>query len=265
MSKTKIDWADYSINPVLGQCPNEACPLGERCYARGFYTRFGKKKTGELNPQWDPTIRYEPAAFDELKKIKKPSRIFVGSTIELFGDWVKASWLDHIFQMCALYPQHTFIFLTKCPGNLHRWKFPDNCWPGISATSKLEYINALEWHQKIGARVHIISLEPLLSWDATLPKANDNIMLYSQLDWLIIGKLRQASKKNRPDAAWIREIVNAADKAKIPVFLKNNLSWLPQEKPFYTRDQKVYEECEAGDPCHACGAGIQLRQEFPKL
>ena len=73
-------------------------------------------------------------------------------------------------------------------------------------------------------------------------------MLDHQLDWLIIGQLRQAGKKNRPDAAWIREIVNAADVAKIPVFIKDNLRWLPAEYPFVTNPLK--EE-------------FYLRQEFP--
>jgi len=51
----------------------------------------------------------------------------------------------------------------------------------------------------------------------------------------------------------------------VPVFLKNNLAGLlPYEKPFWQHYQEVCDQCEAGDPCHACIAALHLRQEFPK-
>ncbi|KKK64868.1 hypothetical protein LCGC14_2979890, partial [marine sediment metagenome] len=75
MPKTKIEWTDHSINPVKGYCP-EACYY---CYARAMYDRFG----------WDKTVRFEPEVLLSLQKIKVPSRIFVGSTMELFGEWIE--------------------------------------------------------------------------------------------------------------------------------------------------------------------------------
>jgi hypothetical protein len=33
----------------------------------------------------------------DVDKIKKPSRIFVGSTMELFGKWIEPRWLEAIF------------------------------------------------------------------------------------------------------------------------------------------------------------------------
>jgi len=45
--------------------------------------------------------------------------------------------------------------------------------------------------------------------------------LGSTLDWLIIGA--QTKPYKPPEIAWVREIVEAADQAGIPVFLKNNL------------------------------------------
>ena len=45
MNKTKIEWTDYTINPVKGLCPM-ACSY---CYARAMYKRF----------RWNPEIRYD--------------------------------------------------------------------------------------------------------------------------------------------------------------------------------------------------------------
>ena len=134
MSKTKIEWCDYTINPVKGLCPM-ACPY---CYARAMYKRF----------KWPAEISFNDKCLYGLPE--KPMRIFVGSTMELFGPWVKDNWLQHIFQTCALYPQHTFIFLTKQPEVMAKW-FPnrddgglDNCWPGISVTDNIS-MQKVKW------------------------------------------------------------------------------------------------------------------------
>ena len=126
MPKTKIEWTDYSINPVKGYCPT-ACYY---CYARAMYDRFG----------WDKAIRFHPDVFDNLPK--KPSRIFVGSTMELFGEWVDIEWMIYILGEIKKYPQHTFQFLTKQPGNLAKWDWPDNAWVGATATDYKTFVDA---------------------------------------------------------------------------------------------------------------------------
>jgi len=150
MSKTKIPWADYTINPVKGLCPM-ACSY---CYARRMYKRF----------KWNPEIRYNSLEWYKVSKIKQPSRIFVGSTIELFGDWIDEIWFQSILGFTLIYPQHTFIFLTKCPENLSRWSpFPENCYIGASVTNQKMYENAVKYLQQVDAKVKFLSFEPLLN------------------------------------------------------------------------------------------------------
>jgi protein gp37 len=78
MQKSKIEWTDYTINPVKGLCP-VACSY---CYARRMYKRF----------KWDETIRMLEKPFGD-KFYKPGDRVFVGSTMDLFGDWIKPDWL----------------------------------------------------------------------------------------------------------------------------------------------------------------------------
>ncbi len=94
MQHTKIEWVrnqdgtqGYSINPVKGVCPVDCKDNQGKsyCYARRLYKRF----------KWDETIRFEPL---DYKKFPDGSKVFVGSTMELFGDWVKPTWLDQIFE-----------------------------------------------------------------------------------------------------------------------------------------------------------------------
>lgn len=209
MNKTKIEWCDYTINPVKGLCPM-ACSY---CYARRMYKRF----------KWNPEIEFEPIS----KLPKNPSRIFVGSTMELFGVWIDAYWLNSIFKTVRDNPQHIFIFLTKLPQNLLPWTpFPQNCWVGATATNKAQYRDAVIGLNSINAKIKFISFEPLLEH---IPVAS----FYSLrgINWIICGQQTPISKATEPKIEWITEIVKAADKMEIPVFLKNNLEGLlPQMK-----------------------------------
>lgn len=224
MNKTKIEWCDYTVNPVKGLCP-VACPY---CYARAMYRRY----------KWDTVIKYDPTVFMDMP-FNKPAKIFVGSTIDLFHPAV-SGWNDEILSICRRTPEHTFIFLTKRPENLIKWSpFPDNCWIGISATDENKLSYAVEYLKGIEAAVKFVSIEPLLHWSepARYPIYRKGIE-NSCLDWIIIGQQTPVNKKTSPKEEWILEIITAADKASIPVFLKDNLKslfpdhpWLRQESP----------------------------------
>ena len=228
MNKTKIEWCDYTINPVKGLCPM-ACPY---CYARAMYKRF----------KWNPEIRFEPEWAVPIKLNRyNPSRIFVGSTIELFGDWVKDEWMREIFEFTQWYPENTFIFLTKQPQNLIKFSpFPDNCWVGVSATSMILASAACAWLSRIEAKVKYLSIEPLLEWEGRLSDGRLGWQgNYHDINWVIIGQQTPIKTTTTPKLAWVQEILSAADKANIPVFLKDNLDAL---MPKYNPSEKLRQE-----------------------
>ncbi len=243
MNKTKIEWCDYTINPVKGLCPMHCKNLQgyEYCYAageRGFYKRFG------LNPE----IRFEPKTLLDLATVPDGAKVFIGSTIELFGDWVKPEWMHEIFSMAKSKPRHTFVFLTKQPQNLIRWSpFPENCWVGVSATDDKMFTEAIVQLQQVKAQTKYISFEPLLGQIGLthyLP-----LMLKDTIHLVIIGQQAPPTKKTAPKIEWLQEIIEACDMTKIPIFLKYNLvGFLPIEEPFYKQGEE----------------GWAIRQEFPK-
>lgn len=208
LKKTRIEWSDYSLNPIKGLCPM-ACPY---CYARRMYKRF----------KWNPKIRFDPNVMRDTCNISKPSKFFIGSTMELFGDWVKPKWLKSIFAWIKKTDMHTYIFLTKCPDRLHLWNpFPDNVWVGVSAWDDVSFCRGLFYLKDVKAKIKFVSLEPFLSGGKALTNAVYNSR--NEFNWLIIGQQTPASKKTTPKIEDIRSIVEAADKAGIPVFLKDNL------------------------------------------
>lgn len=208
MNKTKIEWCDYTINPVKGLCPM-GCSY---CYARAMYKRF----------KWNPEIRFVPECFDAFRHVYKfPQgiKIFIGSTIELFGDWISPEWMQSIMTWVRTFDEYIFIFLTKQPQNLIKWSpFPDNCWIGVSVTANGDMTNAYYGLEGIEAGARFLSIEPLLGRIGM----NDHVNIQHWLDWLIIGSQTQPVK--HPQREWVDEIINATDKARIPVFVKEPMA-----------------------------------------
>ena len=180
-------------------------------------------------------------------------------------------WIFTTIKQC---PQHTFLFLTKQPQNLAKFSpFPDNCWVGVTITNNGQMIDAYNtFHSFKGTAADnhmawfnlkkFISFEPLLSdmKDAEVRFGSlKRILETSNIFWVIIGamtlsleeynnsnyalrrglKLKQWGKKwtVQPDIEWVQEIVEACDKARIPVFLKDNLRKIipDRQEPFWKR------------------------------
>lgn len=191
--------------------------------------------------KWNPQIRYEDFWIPDLANIKNPSRIFVGSTMELFGDWIKYWWLKTVFDFALLYPQHTFIFLTKRPENLIKWSpFPTNCWVGVSVTNDEQFTAAIVHLENIKASVKFISFEPLLGEIGDTPYLL--LMLRRTISWVIIGQQTPVKMSTMPQLGWVENIVREADKAGIRVFLKDNLISCVDQYDFALKDGKYRQE-----------------------
>lgn len=211
MQRTKIEWVrnpdgsqGYTANPLKGLCP-VGCSY---CYARRIYKRF----------KLDEEIRYDVGAWHkgvDIDKLKQPSRIFVGSTMELFGPWVTDFSWHKIFGYIQGFTEHTFIFLSKRPWELKKYNpWPENCWVGMSATN-MSQIGDIPLMADVQAKVRFVSFEPLLDYSA--PDLR-------YIDWAIIGEKTPVSE--HIPSHWISGIVAEADRNHAAVFCKNNLGLL---------------------------------------
>jgi protein gp37 len=236
VNKTKIEWTDYTWNPITG-CKKD-CPY---CYAAKIAHRFAGSSAFPYG--FTPTYHYDRLA---QHWPTKPSKIFTCSMGELFGDWLPEWQIGEIFSVIRMYPQHTFQLLTKQPQNLIKWSpFPPNCWIGSSVTNGEMMSRAYIGLKQITASVKFISYEPLL----------ENVFMESQfledagINWLIIGQQTPQSAKTMPHISWVQQIVDESNKARIPVFLKNNLKGFLPFRQYDGPWMEVYK----------------LRQEFPEL
>lgn len=250
MNKTKIEWVrnsdrtqGYTWNPVTG------CLHGcEYCYGKRIDKRFG-------DGNFTPTFHYD--RLSEPMKVKKSSRIFVGSMADLFGSW---GWfdgeteihpgdvIDAILNITEQCPQHTFIFLTKNPKGMQGFDFPDNCWCGTSVENQEKADARIPELLRVKCKTLFVSYEPALGpVDFSIIILGNNVWVnavtgdcntynsfgglktmessWRRLNWLIIGA-QTGPGAVKPHHTWISGAINQARNANIPVFVKDNVNWL---------------------------------------
>lgn len=121
---SKIEWTDETWNPIIG-C-SKASPGCWNCYAERTAARlesmsvegYGqvvteKAATGEK--VWTGKTYLVEKALEKPLRWKRPRKIFVCSMGDLFHESVDFEWIDKVFAVMALCPQHTFQILTKRP------------------------------------------------------------------------------------------------------------------------------------------------------
>ena len=134
---TSIEWTDATWNPI-GGCTrvDEGC---RNCYAEIMAARFSGpgqwgeglarmvQSGGKTDHRWTGEMRLNTAALHRPLSWRKPRSIFVNSTSDLFHEGVPDAWIDQVFAVMALRPQHTFQVLTKRPERAREYLLGLNC------------------------------------------------------------------------------------------------------------------------------------------
>lgn len=115
--KTKIEWTDATWNPVTG-CSRVSAGC-KHCYAETFTNRFKGVPGHHFERGFKVTLR--PEMLEIPLRWKKPRRIFVNSLSDLFHAEVPFEFIDSVFTVMAMAPQHTFQILTKRPERMHKY------------------------------------------------------------------------------------------------------------------------------------------------
>jgi len=290
MNRSKIDWTDFSWNPITG-CRHDCA----YCYAAKQAKRFcGDVRLNKTSPQlqtqgdglyileqpfrnsadkviplpagFEPTLHKYRLSMPAEKKL--PANIFVGSMADVFGEWVPDEWIKAVFEACAAAPWHNYMFLTKNPGRYTELASKEilpktpNIWLGSTVTTQEDMF----WWSGYHYHNTFVSIEPLLA-EFELPGS-----LKKKADWIIIGAETGNRKgKVAPERTWIENIVAACRATETPVFMKDNLAsvWgapLIQEYPAQLTTpswehrpvHKVFvESVRDKKKCQQCGTSVQ--------
>ena len=254
---TGIEWTatvhpDGSVTPGKTWNPVRGCsvisPGCHSCYAMKMAHRFngdgqpyeGLTKQTSRGPQWTGVVRTIESALLEPLSWRKPSKVFVNSMSDLFHEDVPDAFIDKVFAVMALAPQHTFQILTKrpermrdymvglsksakrieaaCPvGYALRWEgislvpFPfPNVWLGTSVENQ-HFLSRIDILKDVPAAVRFVSFEPLLE--------DLGAVILDRIHWCIVGG--ESGPHSRPfDLAWARSIVRQCKAAGVACFVK---------------------------------------------
>ena len=208
----KIDWTDYSWNPISG-CKHDC----DYCYMIRMNKRFNKEFTPKFHPE----------RLKEIQKIQEPSKIFVGSSGDMLGDWVKSADICAVLDVVNLYPEHTFQFLTKNPKRYEDFIFPKNAWLGTTVDGTDKTITNLATLALLeNDNLKFVSFEPLLK---SIPESL--FKYFDRIDWVIIGADSNPGARS-PPMDWAESIIRQARLHKTPVFVKDNYHYPKRIKEF---------------------------------
>lgn len=120
MSDTNIEWTQKSWNPIVGcsiksaGCTNcYAMSMAYRLAAMGVDHYQGLTHKVNGNAVWTGKLALNEKALLEPLRRRKPTTYFVNSMGDLFHEDCPDEWIDRVFAVMALCPQHTFQVLTK--------------------------------------------------------------------------------------------------------------------------------------------------------
>jgi protein gp37 len=134
---SKIEWTDATWQPITG-C-SVVSPGCTNCYAmrlagtrlKHHPTRKGLTHNTKAGPVWNGEVRFNDSMLAYPLRWKGNKRIFVCAHGDLFAEGVPDEWIDRVFAVMALAPQHTFQVLTKRAERMRDW-FAER-WQGTPA------------------------------------------------------------------------------------------------------------------------------------
>ena len=133
--KSMIEWTDATWNPVTGcTMVSAGCT---NCYAMSLAatrladhpSRRGLTRESGGRPVWTGKVRFNEEWLFQPIRWKKPRRVFVCAHGDLFHESVPTEWIDRVFAVMALAPQHQFQVLTKRALRMRAYLYD----PGVAA------------------------------------------------------------------------------------------------------------------------------------
>lgn len=240
---TAIEWTDATWNPVTG-C-SIVSPGCTNCYAMRLAgtrlkhtpSREGLTRETKAGPVWTGEVRLNEQWLDQPLRWRRPRKIFVCAHGDLFAEEVPDEWIDRVFAVMALSPQHTFQVLTKRSARMREylsdpaatdrvkrayeaivkeasgfdaaaeglaahihWPLP-NVWLGVSAERQQEADERIPHLLATPAAIRFVSAEPLLGpidFRPWLRRGDADLRAIDPLAAVLLGMAEEDGR------AWVR-------------------------------------------------------------
>lgn len=258
---TKIEWADHTFNPWEG-C-QKVGPGCDHCYAETRNARFGGGQTVNWGPgaprrrtsaaNWRKPLQWNACREAFFADHGLRQRVFCASLADVFDNAVSAQWRFDLLRLIAETPKLDWLLLTKRIVNAAEmleqamraltigregWRdnYLPNVWLGATICNQEEADRDIPKLLAMPARVHFLSVEPLLGpimlpHDALSPIPFHCDARDRGIDWVIAGgESGPRARPMHPD--WARGLRNQCSAAGVPFLFKQHGEWAPGSGAF---------------------------------
>jgi protein gp37 len=225
---SKIEWTTHTFNPWVGCTKvSGAC---DNCYAESWAKRSGSVEWGahgdrRLTKTWRNPVKWNKAADGAPER----PRVFCASLADIFDNHksIKPDWRADLWVLITDTPHLDWLLLTKRPQNIKRfipssWEThgcPNNVWLGATVENQEEFDRRVPHLIQIPARVHFLSMEPLLG-----PVDMGDM---AGIDWVITGG--ESGAHYRPaNPAWFQSLRDQCKRSGVPFLFKQ---WEGKSQP----------------------------------
>jgi protein gp37 len=241
---SKIEWTEETWNPVTGCTKvSQGC---KNCYAERQWPRMVRLVPSYAGRDFTD-VRTHADRLDNPLHWKRPRRIFVNSMSDLFHDDVPDEFIDQVFAVMALAPQHTFQVLTKRPARMLEYLSRPAVEVRVGLQAMAMCFDAAvktNGHSSIGQGVSLA--EPLLGvvdvrWALShqldiaagfLARGHfsPGLETLRPLDWAVVGG--ESGPKARPmHTDWARSLRDQCAAAGVPFLFKQWGEWIDADAP----------------------------------
>lgn len=226
--ESMITWTHSTFNPWMG-CAKVSAGC-KNCYAEQLMDkRYGTVEWGVQGkrvktsvPYWrKPLIWNGQAGREGVRR-----RVFCGSLCDVFEDTPQvANWRGELFGLIEKTQNLDWLLLTKRPERIFslgtdavgeifdNWMARNpHVWLGTSVENEEVFDQRVEALTSVFARVHFLSMEPLLGPVKLRFK-------YHPVDWVIVGG-ESGAKCRSMDVEWARDIMKYCRQYDIRFFMK---------------------------------------------
>lgn len=253
---SKIEWTDATWSPVTG-CTKES-PGCKHCWAKHeVVTRWSHNPASIWFGREFEDVQCHEDKLDQPLHWRKPRRIFVCPRSDLFHEDVSDPFIDRVFAVMMLSPQHTYQVLTKRAKRMRDYLLaggraggilyyarnselgywggadrmparswpPKNVWLGVSTENRELYKTRVTYLAATAWPVRFVSFEPLLGDIGDLML--DGIF-EGAYQWGIGGG--ESGPNARPSRLeWYRSLRDQHAAAGVAYFHKQNGEWIECE------------------------------------
>ncbi len=214
--KHKIEWTEKTWNPSAG-CTKISSGC-KNCYAEVMANR--QKAMGTVGYENGFKFNTVPSRLSAPLRRKKATVYFVNSMSDIFHEDMPEDYIDKIFNIIELTPQHTYQILTKRADRMVQYlsqrAIPKNIWLGVTVDNRKEGLPRIDKLRNLNASILFLSVEPLLE---DLGEMN-----LKNINWVIVGG--ESGNKARPmDKEWVVNIKQQCETEGIAFFFKQWGTW----------------------------------------